>query len=329
MAWVAGVGDLWRSGGDIRAQWRSILGNAHGNNKWAPNARPGHYNDADMLEIGNGDLSLAEQRSHFALWCLMKSPLIIGADVRSLPAASLAILKNAALIKVNQDSLGIQGTLRVAMDGSGKAAPLVPARTATCVTTPCPEASPWMTHCSFGTAAKPQQWAISSDGMHLTSAKQCLARASEQPGAAVHAVTCDAGSTLQAWDFGGANRTVAQIRGHADASTCLTFNSSSLHMEACATEAGDKTKPNPTGCKDGGCRFSGIVSQLWYLNSLGQLTSAITCAPGIYLFANIVPIPAVISVLNPIVPIPAFTSVPNLSALATGTSGTVDLHSSQ
>ena len=67
MAWVSSVGDLWRTGGDIRAMWRSILANAHANNKWAPNAVPGHYNDADMLEVGNGDLTLAEQRSHFAL----------------------------------------------------------------------------------------------------------------------------------------------------------------------------------------------------------------------------------------------------------------------
>ena len=68
MAWVSTVGDLWRSGGDIRASWKSILGNAHANNEWAPNARPGHFNDADMLEVGNGQLTLAEQRSHFALW---------------------------------------------------------------------------------------------------------------------------------------------------------------------------------------------------------------------------------------------------------------------
>ena len=67
MAWVSSVGDLWRTGGDIRAMWRSILANAHANNKWAPNGVPGHYNDADMLEVGNGDLTLAEQRSHFAL----------------------------------------------------------------------------------------------------------------------------------------------------------------------------------------------------------------------------------------------------------------------
>ena len=67
MAWVSTVGDLWRTGGDIRPVWGSILANAHANDKWAPNGVPGHYNDADMLEVGNGALTLAEQRSHFAL----------------------------------------------------------------------------------------------------------------------------------------------------------------------------------------------------------------------------------------------------------------------
>ena len=47
MSWVASVGDLWRTGHDIRASWKSILSNAKANNKWAPNARPGHYNDAE------------------------------------------------------------------------------------------------------------------------------------------------------------------------------------------------------------------------------------------------------------------------------------------
>lgn len=51
MAWVSDVGDLWRTGGDIRAEWRSVLANAHANNEWAPNSRPGHFNDADMLEV--------------------------------------------------------------------------------------------------------------------------------------------------------------------------------------------------------------------------------------------------------------------------------------
>ena len=61
----------------------------------------------------------------FALWCLMKSPLIIGTDVQALPAASLSILQNARLIAVNQDDLAMQGTLRVTFDDGGTRAPTV------------------------------------------------------------------------------------------------------------------------------------------------------------------------------------------------------------
>ena len=77
MAWTSTVGDLWRSGGDIRPKWSSIVANLNANNRWAPNGRPGHYNDADMLEIGNGELTMAEQRSHFALWCVFETYLLV------------------------------------------------------------------------------------------------------------------------------------------------------------------------------------------------------------------------------------------------------------
>ena len=87
---------------------------------------------------------------------------------------------------------------------------------------------------------------------------------------------CVAFAAEQAWDFGTANVTVAQVRDAANASSCLTFNSTSLHMEVCRKEAGDKTTPNQSGCRDGNCRFSGIIYQLWYLNSRRQLSSAIT-----------------------------------------------------
>lgn len=310
MAWVSEVGDLWRSSNDIRHSWKSILSNAFLTNNWAPNARPGHYNDADELEIGNGQLTLAEQRSHFALWCLMKSPLIIGTDVRTLPLASMAILQNTRLIAVNQDSLAVQGTLRAAFDSSGKRAPKVKVKPVKCVTDPipCAQASPWVTHCSFGhPVATAQRWEIRSRGKGgqllvqaggSSGAEKCLARSPATAStavatsnsnpifnlntttppvmAAVSVVACDPGSANQAWDIGAANVTVAQIRDAADANSCLAFNSSSLHMEACQKEAGDKTTPNPSGCHDGNCRFSGIIYQLWYLNSIGQLSSAIT-----------------------------------------------------
>ncbi len=65
-----------------------------------------------MLEIGNGGLSAAEERAHMSLWCAVKSPLIIGCDLRNMSAASLAVLSNAEAIAINQDLLGVQATRR-------------------------------------------------------------------------------------------------------------------------------------------------------------------------------------------------------------------------
>ena len=62
-----------------------------------------------MLEIGNGGLTTTEERTHFALWAIVKAPLIIGCDLTNINKTSLAILNSTLLIKVNQDSLGHQG----------------------------------------------------------------------------------------------------------------------------------------------------------------------------------------------------------------------------
>jgi hypothetical protein len=259
--------------------------------------RRGHYNDADELEVGNGELTLAEERSHFALWCLLKSPLIIGTDVQKLLPAALDILQNKRLIAVNQDPLAVQGTLRVAFDSNGSRAPTIKVKTVPCVTdpTPCAQGSPWVTHCIFGgeggsatagaapmvaAAAAAQRWetvevgGIGGQLISQPSTKKCLARLTAAT--AVSIVGCDVGNPRQAWDVGAATTTVAQVRDASNASSCLTFNGSSLHMESCHKEVGDKVTPNPSGCHDGNCRFSSIIYQLWYLNSLGQFTSAIT-----------------------------------------------------
>src|SRR5689334_5892097 len=67
------------------------------------------FNDPDMLEIGNGGMTLNEYRTHMSLWSIAKSPLIIGCDVRNISKESLEILTNPEVIAINQDSLGIQG----------------------------------------------------------------------------------------------------------------------------------------------------------------------------------------------------------------------------
>eukprot|EP00038_Savillea_parva_P025307 m.47117 g.47117 ORF g.47117 m.47117 type:complete len:656 (-) comp6848_c0_seq1:2276-4243(-) len=121
--WVGAVGNSWRTGPDATPDYGSIIGNAFTNNLYATVSGPGHFNDADMMEIGNGNpgLTLAEARTQMSLWCLMKSPLLIGASLQNIAKPYLDILLNKELIAWNQDDLGIQGYLRASSpyaDGS-------------------------------------------------------------------------------------------------------------------------------------------------------------------------------------------------------------------
>ncbi|KAG5530845.1 hypothetical protein RHGRI_025716 [Rhododendron griersonianum] len=86
------------------------------NDKWASYAGPGGWNDPDMLEVGNGGMTVGEYRSHFSIWALAKAPLLIGCDLRAMDRATLEILSNKPVIAVNQDKLGIQGK-KVKKDG--------------------------------------------------------------------------------------------------------------------------------------------------------------------------------------------------------------------
>ncbi|KAG0564057.1 hypothetical protein M758_8G074400 [Ceratodon purpureus] len=107
--WANNVGNSWRTTGDISDNWNSMVGIAELNNEWADYATPGGWNDPDMLEVGNGGMTVDEYRSHFSLWALMKAPLLIGCDVRNIGAEILEILANEEVIAVNQDPLGVQG----------------------------------------------------------------------------------------------------------------------------------------------------------------------------------------------------------------------------
>jgi alpha-galactosidase len=79
-------------------------------------ANPGHWNDPDMLEIGNGGMTDDEYRTHMSLWCILASPLLAGNDIRNMPKNTADILMNKEVIAVDQDKLGKQG-VRVAKDG--------------------------------------------------------------------------------------------------------------------------------------------------------------------------------------------------------------------
>ncbi|MET7617281.1 NPCBM/NEW2 domain-containing protein [Streptomyces sp. NPDC005408] len=109
--WATGVGQLWRTTGDISDNWGSMVSITKKNLPLAPYAGPGHWNDPDMLEVGNGGMTDTEYRSHFSLWSVMAAPLLIGSDLRKAPASAFDILGNREVIAVDQDPLGKQGTV--------------------------------------------------------------------------------------------------------------------------------------------------------------------------------------------------------------------------
>ena len=109
--WGPATGHLWRTTGDIDDSWNSMLSNLDISGQHAAAARPGAWNDPDMLEVGNGGMTDDEYRAHFSLWAIMAAPLIAGNDVRAMSAATRDLLTNREVIAVDQDSLGAQGTL--------------------------------------------------------------------------------------------------------------------------------------------------------------------------------------------------------------------------
>jgi alpha-galactosidase len=109
--WGPATGNLWRTTGDIADRWSSVLALLDLNAQYALAAGPGAWNDPDMLEVGNGGMTDDEYRAHFSLWALMAAPLMAGNDVRAMSPETRAILLNAEVIAVDQDSLGVQGML--------------------------------------------------------------------------------------------------------------------------------------------------------------------------------------------------------------------------
>jgi alpha-galactosidase len=115
--WAPGVAQLWRTGHDIHPTRASIVGRIDSQAPLAAFARPGAWNDPDMLEIGNAGLTDAETRTHFGMWCMLAAPLMLGTDLGALAPATLDAVGNRDVIAVDQDALGRQAT-RVADDGA-------------------------------------------------------------------------------------------------------------------------------------------------------------------------------------------------------------------
>jgi alpha-galactosidase len=109
--WGGDVGNLWRTTGDIGDNWASLRNIVQKNMVLHPFAKPGAWNDPDMLEVGNGGMTDTEYRTHFALWAMMSAPLLIGSDLRKATPATLAILGNRDVIAIDQDRLGRQAAV--------------------------------------------------------------------------------------------------------------------------------------------------------------------------------------------------------------------------
>ncbi|MGD0368127.1 MAG: glycoside hydrolase family 27 protein [Acidobacteriaceae bacterium] len=122
--WAGPIGNLWRATGDIQDCWDC-------KKQWGGNgvvqiidlmsglesySGPGHWNDPDMLEVGNGGMTTEEYRAHFSLWAMFAAPLLVGTDIANMSADTRSILLNRAVIAVDQDPLGRAGS-RVKKDG--------------------------------------------------------------------------------------------------------------------------------------------------------------------------------------------------------------------
>ena len=105
--WATKIADSWRTGADIRPTFESVVYQLDNIRSLARYTSPGHVNDLDMMQLGNG-LNYEEEKSHFAMWCMMSTPLMIGCDLTVIPESTLGILKNEELIALNQDPACLQ-----------------------------------------------------------------------------------------------------------------------------------------------------------------------------------------------------------------------------
>jgi len=117
--WAKGIGHSWRTTGDISARFTgrgSVLQILDSQAPLRKYSGPGHWNDPDMLEVGNG-MSVSEDRAHFTMWSMLDAPLISGNDLRNMKPETLKILTDKDVIAINQDPLGVQALKYSATNG--------------------------------------------------------------------------------------------------------------------------------------------------------------------------------------------------------------------
>ena len=128
IAGLSKIANAWRTGGDIRDNWRSLKSRLLTQDRWAPYSQAGHWNDPDMMVVGwvgwgkgpyPSHLTPDEQYSHMSAWCLQSVPLLLGNDLTKLDAFTLSLLTNDEVLDINQDALGKQATVVSKMDSCG------------------------------------------------------------------------------------------------------------------------------------------------------------------------------------------------------------------
>ncbi len=108
--WGASVGgNAWRTTDDIQDRYLSMSNIGFGQAGLAKFAGPGHWNDPDMLEVGNGGMTLDEYRTHMSLWAILAAPLLAGNDLTKMSPDTIALLTNREVLAINQDPAGQQG----------------------------------------------------------------------------------------------------------------------------------------------------------------------------------------------------------------------------
>ena len=107
--WAGGIGHLWRTSWDIQDTWESLLAIVERQARLHPYAGPDHWNDPDMLEVGNGGMTDTEYRAQFSLWAVLAAPLMAGNDVREMRGEIRDLLTAPEVIAIDQDALGRQG----------------------------------------------------------------------------------------------------------------------------------------------------------------------------------------------------------------------------
>lgn len=107
--WAKEVGHLWRTTEDIVDRWDAMIAILDQEKDLAKYAGPGYWNDPDMLEVGNGGMTIEEYKTHFSLWCMLAAPLLAGNDLGNMSPETAQILTNKELIILDQDTLGKQG----------------------------------------------------------------------------------------------------------------------------------------------------------------------------------------------------------------------------